>query len=284
MNISGYDAICRSIVINNGCGLAVRGAGKFTLDDNASAGITGAGCLTLIGTQASPISVGPATPTNPWTLSVSNISSTYGYLRGVGVLPIASTVNLTDSELGFYPTTDPAEVVVSGAWTITRTRVWTQNGKKYYIKPTGSVVATGSYFDGILPSIYSSTYYVVFFDNPMTTDPQYTKVEALHLPLGGTGYYSITTGYGGRKIAVTGNLTDRNISSWNHPLAQRWFISKMTEVMNAPDTILSFTWHEGSMLAALTNFGTAFGTGRDWSTGIRRYDAVLEERPYQVRT
>ena len=284
MTISGYTVACRSVAVNASMGFVVQGGAGLALDDHSSAGVTGAGTLTLVGTQTNPAIVGPATaPANPWTYSISNTSSVYGYIRYAKTTP-KLTMHLVDSELGFYPQTNPEEQNVSGPWSATRSRIFSY-GSRYYLKPMGNVSIYESCLDGCLPSIYSSGHYIIAYDMPQYMGRDRSKNIAVHEPLGGEGAFSVDTGYGSRKVTFNGTMLWDNASSYNHPLGHRVFIAKMNTLKDDPNEIVKVTWCEGHFASGeLTTFNPETNQGRDFKTGHHTYVAVFAERPYQTMT
>ena len=284
MNVSGYNVACRSVAVNTGCGFAVQGGANLTLDDHSSAAITGAGTLTLTGSQTNLATIGPGTaPTNPWTYSVSNTSSVYGLIRYAKTTP-KLTMHLTDSELGFYPQTNPEEQNVSGPWSMTRSRVFSY-GSKYYLKPMGNVSMYESYLDGCLPSVYSTSHYIIAYDMPQYAGRDRSKQVAVQIPLGGEGEFAVDTGYGSRTVTFNGTALWDNASSYNHPLGHRVFVARMNTLKDDPNEIVKLTWCEGHFAAGeLTVFNSETDQGRDFKTGRHTYIAVFKERPYQAMT
>jgi len=271
---------------NTSGGNVVLGAGsQIILDDNVSAGLVGNGIVTATGTQASLARVVSASdpPTNKFQFSPGTFTGIYTQVKNAAGIPLSSNLYLTDSEFCFSPASSPQEYILAGNYSIIRSK-YDPRGGTYYIKPTGNMSTDGGFLDGILPTIYSTNYYIPFFDMPKAIESEQEIYVAEHIPVGGKGSHIMTTGYGSRRVTFEGWNGDTNLSNWNHPLGQRWFVSRMKQLFKEPSEIVKITYSQGHYPAAkLISFTKSFADSQPW-TGWWHYWATLKEVPYQSST
>ncbi len=270
----------------------------LVFDSDAASGFgTGGGTLTLVGDATYRVRVyelgrltvdgdGVVTdlgPVNGISGGSGILVATYAAMFHMRTLPKAGTTTLTDSEYWFTVSgTAPVEQIVSGTWSLTRSLISSYASVLWYIKPTGTLSLTNSFLDGCLPTLYSTNYYVVWYQQATKIVPvPPEKVEATDVFLGSAGEYSELIAYKSEGIELEGRVVFGDLARWNHALDHRIFVSRMLDLLAASSTFPKCTWHGGHYAKAeLVSFGAVDKPGEGFNVSSRNYKAVVMSRPY----
>jgi hypothetical protein len=190
------------------------------------------------------------------------------------------TLTLLDALYMFKVTTEPEEQIVAGTLTLTRSVIKTYENRTWYIKPTGTITLLQSFFDDLLPSIYSTNYYIVLLSRTTKVTVKYRAVESVEDTfLGSDGSYIEITSRKSSVVTVVAYL--RYGTVWDHPLAQRKFLAQIMELKSAQGEKVKFTWQDGHFgKAYLRDHDDLIPPGRAFYEG--RYEVKFEviEAPY----
>jgi hypothetical protein len=221
-------------------------------------------------------------PTNSIGVTGGTLQGTYTHFLHMRLLLKASSLVLTDSEYWFTVGTEPEEQIQAGTWTLVRSLIAAYDNKRWYVKPTGTISLTDSYLDGCIPTIYSSNYYIVFYQTPTKIlETSRPRIEAEDSFLGGLGEYSEVTGYKSSYVDLEGRLSMNDLALWDHPLDHRILAAMSRQLSRAQAEIVKLTWNEGHYPKA-TIFSVNFEqfAGEGWHQASRTYKIVIKERPY----
>jgi len=225
-----------------------------------------------------------AGPSQGIDISAGTFTCTFAHVFHMNNLVKSSTLNLTDSEYWFSVTTSPEEQVVAATWTLSHSLVscYSPSINQWYIKPTGTITTTRSLFHGLLPTIYSSDYYIVFYHMPAVLNhkepPKIIAESAFHGSFGEDGE---VTGHLSRSVDIQGRVTYDNLTLWNHPLNHMAFMADMHELLADEDEIVKWTWRNGHYAkATLDEFKPEERAGENSVTATIHYTAHIKERPY----
>jgi hypothetical protein len=270
----------------------------LVFDSNAASGYgTGGGTITLLGDVTYRVisyELGRLTVAGDGV--VTDLGPTNGIIGGSGILvctfahmfhnktlPKAGSTTLTDSEFWFISTgTAPVEQIVSGTWALVRSLFSSYAAVLWYVKPTGTVALTSSFLDHALPTIYSTSYYIVFFHMPANIVPvPAEKVLAEDVYLGSSGEYQEHIAYKSEGQEIDGRVSFDDLAKWNHALDHRLFVAQMNALLQDSDEFPKFTWHQGHYAKAeLMEFIAADKAGEDSNVSSRYYKALVKARPY----
>ncbi len=211
------------------------------------------------------------------------IEATYAYVWSMSRLhgkTAGETLTLLDALYMFKVTTEPEEQIVAGTLTLTRSVIKTYENRTWYIKPTGTITPLQSFFDDLLPSIYSTNYYIVLLSRTTKLTVKYRAVESVEDTfLGSDGSYIEITSRKSSVVTVVAYL--RYGAVWNHPLAQRNFLSQIMQLKASQGEKVKFVWNEGYFgKAYLRDHDDLIPAGRAFYEG--RYEVKFEiiEAPY----
>lgn len=280
-----YAGACRSLTGGAGSEIIYSAGSSMTIDDTGSIDYSPE-IVTMNGTQAKPAictSAASGEPTNKIPAGMTTLASTYGAHEHMAAVLKASSLTLVDSEYWFYIGTAPEEQVVAGTWDLTRSVVASYDGERWYVKPTGNdITMVASLLLNAIPSIYSTNFYIVFFQN--FSDGEETprpRVEAEAGFLGSTGEHSEVTGYKSSKVDMEGRISYDDLALWNHPLDHRIFTANLRQLNRDQDEIFAFTWNQGHYAkATLFDFKLTQERGESDVTASRWWKVVVKERPY----
>ena len=222
-------------------------------------------------------------PVNSIGISGGTLQATYSHIFHMRNLLKASTLTLTDSEYWYTPAgAAPVEEIVAATWTLIRSLVSSYSSKLYYIKPTGTLSLTNSFLDHCLPTIYSASYYIVWFHMPQKITPTpAAKVTAEDVYLGSVGEYQEHIAYRSEAQTIEGRVTYDDLALWDHALDHRIFVAMMNQLLLAQAEFPKFTWHQGHYAKCeLQEFLFRDQAGEDFSVSSRTYKATITRRPY----
>jgi hypothetical protein len=211
------------------------------------------------------------------------IDATYTYILGGDHLHgrnANETLVLTDSALIFNVVTEPEEEIIAGTLTMVRSVIGSYLAKVYYIKPTGALSVTRGWFDNLLPTFYSASYYVVLLNRTTKCQVKFRALEIIDDSfLGSDGSYIEITGHKSSYVIVQGSA--RYSTWWDHPLAQRKFLAQLMDLKAAAGELVKFTWHEGHFPKAfLREHDDNIDPGMDFYTGKYDFQFNVIEAPY----
>jgi len=211
------------------------------------------------------------------------IEATYTYLYSMQRLhgkTVGEALTLTDAAYFFYVATEPEEEIVAGTITMTRAIIGTWQNKAWYIKPTGTLTVARAWFDNLLPSFYSTNYYVVLLNRTTKAQVKFRAPETVQDSfLGSDGSYIEITNRKSSYVVIQGSA--RYGSVWDHPLSQRKFLAQLMDLKQASAELVKFTWHEGHFPKAyLIDHDDDIATGRTFYEGNYDFKFEVIEAPY----
>jgi hypothetical protein len=233
------------------------------------------------GTAHFPTLLGSAYPV---PTAGGTITATYAYLFSLSRLhgkTAGEVLTLTDALYNFITLIEPEEQIVAGTINLARAIIGTWQSKIWYIKPTGTIVSNRGFFDNVLPTLYSASYYVILRGRTTKCQVKYREIETIEDSfLGADGSYIEVTNR--KSSVVTVQAVLRYHAVWDHPLAQRRFLAELMDLKVVQGgELVKFTWHEGhfgkSYLRAHDDF---INPGRAFYEGAYEVRFEIIEAPY----
>lgn len=287
-----YAAACRSLTSGAGGILTQNEGSSITLDDTASIDFSPETVDASAGTQAKPcliLSAAVGEPTNKIPVGFTTLTGIFLDAEDFITFPNDKTVTLTDSVFKWYVAAAPEEYDVTGTHVITRSVFQPQNAsppnRRYYLKPTGAAMTVvASWYDDILPTIFSANFYIIFFQEQFVLDKTARpRVESVTSFLGSLGSYMEVTGYESEKVNIRGRVSFDNLTEWDHPLDHRIFIANLEQLNRDQDEIFAFTWNEGHFpLASMSDLLIQQEPGEAFQVASRIYSFLVSERPHNT--
>lgn len=223
-------------------------------------------------------------PVNPITISGGTLEATYAHILHMENLLQASSLILTDSEYWFVVASAPEEHIVAGTWTLIRSLISSYSSLLWYIKPTGTISLTDSLLDNLLPTIYSSNYYIIFWQLPSKMVERHrARNEVITQFIGGQGEYSEVSSFDSSYVEVEGRASYDDLALWDHALDHRIFVARLRALKREKNELIKFCWHKGYFpIALLSDFENESRAGEAFGTACEYWKVKVSERPYNT--